>query len=190
MAEINLLKQTSPSQNFAKQIPSLLVKFFAVVGLAVVGFYVWLNVQNKLLEKNLVKLSAEIVESKKSALTMEKREELLTKQHQLKEYAKLIAGQTFFSQIFEPLAAQAYKNSKYLTMRATSDGSVSMKVNTPTLQDLDKMFQMFNTEDFMKNFNNVKVGGFYKSKNTEGVDEYLFEIKMNYNTEIIKAKTK
>ena len=75
-------------------------------------------------------------------------------------------------------------------MKAMADGSVSLKATAPTLQDLDKIFQLFNTEEFMQNFSNVKVGGFYQGKTDQDTDEYVFDIRMNYNTDIIKAKSK
>lgn len=190
MAEINLLKQTSPTQNFSKHIPSLLVKLFIVIGVVVLGFYVWMNIQTKVMDKKISELAEDIVNQKKSALSLAQRDELITKQSQLKEYVGLASTQTYFSGIFEPLAQQTYKNSKYLTMKATADGSVTLKATAPSLQDLHKIFQMFNTEGFMKNFSNVKVGAFFKSKTSDNNDEYLFDIRMNYNTEIIKNKSK
>lgn len=190
MAEINLLKQASSAQNFSKHIPSLLVKLFIVIGIGVLGFYLWVNVQEKVMVKKLNKLAEEIVNEKQSALSLEQRDELITKQNQLREYVGLVSSQTYFSEIFEPLANQTYKNSKYISMKATSDGSVTLKATTPSLKDLHKIFQMFNTEEFMKNFSNVKIGGFYKGKAGDNSDEFLFDIRMNYNTEIITNKDK
>jgi hypothetical protein len=190
VAEINLLKRSSSSANIVKSIPSLLVKFLLLIGLVVLGFYIWLNVQERALNTKATARSQETLQKKKDALVMDKRDELLTRQRQLKEYYSLLSNQTYFSQIFEHLAKQTYKNSKYLSLKASADGVVALTTIVPSLQDLDKIFQMFNSEKFMDTFSNAKVGGFYKNKTDAGTDEYKFEIKMDFKPEIIKASEK
>lgn len=187
MAEINLLKQNSSGASFASALPSILAKFLIVVALGVVAYYGFLYLEDKKTASSVAKLQTEVANAKKDALNRPERYELLTRQGQLKEMASLSGNYEYFTKLFKPLADNTLKRAKYTAIKATNDGEVTLSASVPTLEDLDKYFQLFNTTSFSTNFSNVKVGGFYKVKEKD-FEQYTFEIKMNFDPGLIKAK--
>ncbi len=187
MAEINLLKQKSSGQNLAASLPSFLAKFLIVVALGVLAYYGWLFFAQKKAATEVAQLQTEIASAKKDALGRPERFELLTRQGQLKELGALSGNYEYFTQLFKPLADNTLKRAQYTGIKADSDGNIVLSAVVPSLEDLDKYFQLFNTSDFSANFSNVQVGGFYKVKDKTG-EHYTFDIKMQFDPGLIKAK--
>jgi len=187
VAEINLLKQKSSTNSFAAVFPSVLAKILIVVALGVIGYYGWLFVEEKKITSNTVQLQNDIANAKKDALGRTDRYELLTRQGQLIELGKLAGDYGYFTKLFKPLADNTLKFARYTGIKATSDGDITLSVVVPNLESLDKYFQFFNTSYFAENFSDVKIGGYYKVKEKNS-EYYTFDIKMKYNTGLIKQK--
>jgi hypothetical protein len=187
VAEINLLKQKSSGSSFASALPSLLAKLLILVALAAAAYYGWLFLEEKKAAASISNLQIEIASAKKDALSRPERYELLTRQGQLKELASLSGNYEYFTKLFKPLADNTLKRARYTGIKATEDGQVTLSAVVPSLVDLDKYFQLFNTSSFSANFTNVKVGGFYKIKEKD-FEQYTFEIKMDFDPGMIKAK--
>ena len=143
--------------------------------------------EEKKITTSVTKLQSEIASAKKDALNRPERYELLTRQGQLKELTSLSGNYEYFTKLFKPLADNTLKRARYASIKAENSGEVTLSASVPTLEDLDKYFQLFNTSSFSTNFNNVKVGGFYKVKEKD-LEKYTFEIKMNFDPGLIKVK--
>lgn len=185
MAQINLLKQKSLGQNWLRLLPSIVAKFLMLVILAMFAYYGWLYTQNKKVNIETGAVEIKIIEAKKQAASIEKRDELLTRQGQLKQLESLIASHVYFSQIFKPLADVTLKTSWYSSLKAFSSGSISLSVVVPNIQELDKFLQVFNSPKFVENFSNVRVSGFKKIQENEQVS-YSFEINMDFNANLLQ----
>lgn len=187
MAEINLLKQKSSGQNFIAGLPSLLAKILIIVALGIAAYYGWLFIEEKKADVSLSDLQTQIANAKRDALNRPERYELLTRQGQLKELGALNGNYEYFTKLFKPLADNTLKRARYTGIKADSDGNVTLSAVVPSLQDLDKYFQLFNTSSFSSNFRNVKIGGFYKVKDINS-ESYTFDIKMQFDPGLIKTK--
>jgi len=185
MEQINLLRQKTTDQSKLRALPSLFAKFLIAVAVAVVVYYGWLVYQEKKVAKEVLSAKAQTIETKKQALEKQGRQELLTRQAQLKEYGSLVSEHTYFSQLFQPLANITLKSANYLVLRARSTGEISLTGQVPNVKELDKFMQIFNLSEFNKNFSNVKIAGFSRVQEKD-TSYYRFELTMNFASQLIK----
>lgn len=187
MAQINLLKQSAPQTDLWEKAPHIIVKFLAVALLLTLAGYGWLYVSAKQEGQKIVSQQQQLSDEQNKALGMKNRDELLTRQQQLKEYSGLVDKQIYWSQLMPVLASSTLKTAVYNSLKVTPDGRVDLDVSVPTLQDLDKYLQVFDLPEYNKNFNNVRISSFSKVQNAKGT-QIRFEVSFNYNPDIIKPK--
>lgn len=186
MAEINLLKTPSAGQSLMEKLPGIVIKLLAVLALAVLGYYGYLFVKVKSVNKQAGETQTAIAQSKNEALAMPGREEFLVRQAQLKEYGGLVASHDYISKLFPSLAKVTLKSAYYTSMNMTSDGKLTLTAMVPDLQSLDKFLQVFNQPEVSKNFNNVRTSGFSKQQTADGT-AYTFQLLMDFNPALISA---
>ena len=187
MAQINLLKQSGSTHHFGSAIPKIVVRILVVVLLVLLGYYIWLFVTIKSTEDKIFQAQAKLNTDKQAALTIQNRDELFTRQLQLKSLADIISKHVYWSQLLPELARVTLKTSSYSTMRASADGSVDLSVTVPNLSELDKYMQVFDVAEFNENFNDIRIGGFSKVVSEKGTT-IQFAVKMKYKPELIQYK--
>ncbi len=185
MAQINLLKQKSQGQNFLHYLPSILVKFLAVLLLAVLVYYVWLFVKARSAENEIRNLGQKIVQARSDVAAEEGRDKLLTRQAQLKELENLVSGHVYWSKLLPALSEATLKTASYSSLQILDDGDITLDVTVPTLVDLDKFLQVFDLPEFNKNFSNVRIGAFHKVPSEDKI-VFNFEVRMKYNPKLIE----
>ena len=185
MAQINLLKQTSNTGNFWSSGPKIFVRLFLLVLLALVGYYVWLYIDLSSTGNQITSEQNKINADQQAALSIPNRDELFTRQQQVKDLESLIGGHVYWSQFFPELAKVTLKNASYSNMSVSTAGDLTLSATVPTLEDLDKYMQVFDQPEFNKNFYDVRIAGFTKiqSKTSTAVQ---FSVRMKYNGGIIQ----
>lgn len=185
MAEINLLKQNKTDfvKNF--QALSALVYALIVVIIGIFSYYGWLVYDFKKVEKQIVLTQEKITQQKQALSAIPKRDEILTRQAQVKELDALINKHVYWSKIIPALAKITLKEAKYLSFQAGEDGSISLSVRVPNMVELDKFFQAFNISKLNKYFSDLKIGGITKLITKEG--EFVsVDVKLFYNKDLLK----
>ena len=186
MPEINLLKQNTSSGSFSDSAPKIFAWVLLLVLICLVGFYVWLYFQSKSIEEQAKTLQQSMANKKKEALEMEERDELLTRQAQLKALTGLVGGHVYWSQLLPEIAEVTLKTASYASLTAGgADGRISLETTVPSLVDLDKFMQVFDLPQFNKNFNDIRIGGFNKAQTKDG-SSIKFRVDMKYNPQIIQ----
>ena len=184
MAQINLLKQTTVSQDLWQVLPSWAVKILAVAAIGVLGYYGYLFITIRSTEKTINQLRQDIVNTKNQALQEPMRDELITRQAQIKQLGALIGGHNYLSEIFAVLAESTLKTASFSDMKITPEGKLALSVTVPDLVELDKFLQVFDQPKFYANFSDVKMGGFRKAQSENGLS-YKFDVSMRFNPAII-----
>lgn len=188
MAQINLLKQKSASQNFLEGLPALIVKLLVVVLIGVLVYYGWIYLKQRDVDGQIVELQERIAQSKQSVLENENRNELFTRQAQLQELDKLIEGHLYWSQLMPALANVTLKSANYSGLKILDDGEITLKVTVPDLVELDKFLQVFDLPSVNSKFSNVRIGSFHKVQDEDNT-VLSFDVKMQYNPEILKYQS-
>lgn len=185
MAQINLLKQSASAGHAWETGPKIFVRIFVALLIALVAYYAWLFFSIKNAAAQIVTLQNQISADKQTALSTPDRDQLLTRQLQIKDLQGIIAGHLYWSQLFKPLADVTLKTASYSSLRVGTDGGLTMNVTVPTLTDLDKYMQVFDLPQFNKNFSEVHISGFNKiqGKNSTAIQ---FSVKMKYEQALIK----
>jgi hypothetical protein len=184
VAQINLLKQSAPSNNLWEIIPKILTRVFAVVLIGLILYYAWLFFRSKSLDNQIAATKVQINTDRQSALNSPQRDELLVRQTQLKDLSGLISSHVYFSQLLPVLAQDTLKTASYSSLKADASGNLTLAVTVPTLEDLDKYLQVFDLPEVNKNFSNVRIGG-YTKVNIAGSTAISFQVNMQYNPSII-----
>lgn len=166
-------------------LPSFLVKFLIVVGIGAVAYYGWVFFQTKKVTAELVRVQDEIAAEKASVSGIQDRDELLTRQLQLQSLDKVIAKHAYWTHVLPELANVTLRSATYSNIKATAEGVISLSGKVPTLEELDKFLQVFNLPEYSANFNMVRLGSYHVAQEDEGTS-VSFEIKMNYNTGLLK----
>lgn len=187
MAQINLLKQSGGSRKSWQSLPKILARLALALLIAVAAYYVWLAVSYGQTDKAIQTAQQKIQADQQSALDLSQRNEVLTRQLQLKNLNDLISQHVYFSQLLPALADATLKTASYTSLQVNSDNSLTLAARVPTLGDLDKYLQVFDLPEFYKNFSNLRIGGFSKSKDPQTNGTSLtFEVKMDYSPKLIQ----
>jgi len=182
MAQINLLKQKTSSQNFWEFFPSLMVKILFLVVLAVIGYYVWLYLQIRSTENSIAEEKQASSLAGQGVKDVANRDEIYTRQAQLQQLDGLISKHLYWSYIFPALAKVTLKQAGYSSITVTSAGQISLSVTVADFDSIDKFIQVFDQPEFSQNFNNLKVGAFHKEGDNAG---YAFDAVLNFNKAIM-----
>lgn len=187
MAQINLLKQKTVSQNAWETLPGVLVKVFFAIAICVLAYYGWTWVRISKLNKEIKNLSEQNAQNINSALNLGRRNEVLARQAQLKELDGILAHHYYWSQFFPELAKVTLKTAAYSTLKADVQGGLTLSVTVNSLNDLDKYLQVFDQAKFNENFSDVRIGGFHKVIDSNGTS-VKFDARMTYNPNLLIYK--
>jgi hypothetical protein len=190
VAQINLLKQnTTNSFDFSRSIPKILVRLFLVVLLCLLGYYGWLYFQVKKIDSDTIALNAKMAGEVSLALGTTDRNELLTRQLQIKTLSGLISSHLYWSQILKPLADATLQTATYTSIETLDDGTLSISGSVPSYEELEKYLQAFNLSDVYQNFSDVLLGGYVKNiGKTPDSSNVNFQVIIKYNPDLIQYK--
>ncbi len=187
MAQINLLKQKSVSQNAWETLPRVLVKVFFAIAICVLAYYGWTWIRIGKINKEIKNLSEQNAQNINTAMNLGKRNEVLARQAQLKELDGILSRHYYWSQFLPELAKVTLKTAAYSTLKADIQGGLSLSVTVNSLNDLDKYLQVFDQAKFNENFSDVRIGGFHKNIDSSGTT-VKFDVRMNYNPSLLIYK--
>lgn len=187
MPQINLLKQTRNADSFLAESPKIIVRIFLVILLALAGYYVWLFVDLNKTNNTLAETQSKINADKQKALNIKKRDEILTRQLQLKALAGIINQHTYLSQLMPEVATVTLKKANYHNLSADSSGVLSLDVTVPSIDDMDKYMQVFDLPIFNENFSDIRIGGFNTVQGKDSSSVH-FQVSMKFNPAIIQYK--
>lgn len=184
MAQINLLKQPDSDSNLWSTIPKIFARVLAVVLLLLIGYYGWLYLDSNKVDREIVRLKAKINADRETAFSAPRRDELLTRQLQLKDVADLIASHVYFSQLMPKLANVTLKKASYSSLRVGVEGQLILSVNVPSLEELDKYLQVFNVPEINQYFSDIRISSYHKVQDKISTS-ISFQVTMKYNPGII-----
>ncbi len=190
MAQINLLKQSSGARNHWYFAYQLWVRVLFAVLLVILAYYGWLFFTLKSADSVIVSTREKINNDQQAALNSQDRNELLTRQLQLRTLGDVQGQHFYWSQLLPALAQTTLKTASYSNFTAGSDGEIILTATVPTLTDLDEYLQVFNLPQFYKNFSEVNISGYHQvqGQNVAG-NAITFEVKMHYNPSLIQYQS-
>lgn len=157
MSDINLLDQESgisKIKNKGKQWLSRLVGFILFLLLV---FYGYLFYQGWNLNKKITESETKVEEYRSDIQNNKKRQELITRQGQLKSANQLIDKHIYWSALLPELARATLSTARYSNIDAGADGELSLTVTVPSYSDAEKYMQIFDLPEYNKNFSNVRL---------------------------------
>lgn len=188
MAQINLLKQTAPEINLWSMIPRIFAKVFLVAIILLVAYYGWLVVDSKRVAQSILDTQTLINKEKQEGLNLPKRQEVLVRQQQLQAVNEAVANHLYWTQLLPELAKVTFNQVHYSSIKADTEGLVTMNGSVPTIRDLDKYLQVFDLSDYNKNFSDVRIGSYSKTQGADNNTTVDFDVLMKFNPEVIQYK--
>ena len=188
MAQINLLKQNQPS-SFSRFGIFPILNYLTMAGiLALLSYYGWAYLQNKKYDKKNQELAAVILQQKQELSSVKNRDELFSRQAQLKGYDELISGHPYWSQLLPELAKVTLKQVSYLSVKIDNQGVMNLSVQLPTMADLEKFLQVFDSAQLNKYFRDLRISGISKIQDEE--KNYVrVDIQLNYDPSLLNFKS-
>ena len=189
MPDINLLQTQSSDpgeavNNVARVFARLLL--IAVIGVivayAVLYFIGWRS------QSTLDKTNMQVQSRQAETLGNVGREELVTRQEQLKELETLVDQHVYWSYLMPELARVTLQSAQYTNIEANSDGKLTMTVTLPSYQDIEKYLQIFDLPEFNQQFSNVRIVGIEKTQ-SEGSLQTQLTVQLMFNPAFIKGRT-
>ncbi len=185
MAQINLLKQKKTSGSFLEFLPRLLVRIMLVVVLAMAGYYGWQFIKVGQISREIFAAQASINQAAADAGQVPNREEVYARQAQLQAFNSIVGNHLYWSGLLPALANITLKDAVYSNLQATKDGSITVSVEVPDLDSIDKFLQVFDLPEFVQNFNNLKLGAFHKQQSGNQT-AYGFDAQFNFNQSLLR----
>ncbi|GEM_PF-780626 len=185
MAEINLLNQKSTSHaNIGNLISSIVVKAVLAILLGVVVYYGYLFYKIKTTEATIIQMQNKIKDNQEKIKNFDKRDEIITRQGQLKELKELYKNHLYWSKLIPELSRVTLRTASYLNFSATADGKVTLAAVVPDYASLDKFLSVFDLPEFNRCINDVKLLNISKSQRADTL-ETKFDLQLKYNPELI-----
>lgn len=164
MSEINLLEQESSVSKIkskGKQWLSRLVGLVLVLSLLLYGYLFY---DGWRLDQKISESQAKINEYQAELQNNDKREELLTRQAQLKSANQVLDKHMYWSVLLPELARVTLASAQYTNIDADVDGELGLTVTLPSYNDAEKYLQVFDLPEYNANFSNVKIVSLLKTQ--------------------------
>ncbi len=185
MPQINLLKEKNSNPRALQGMLAIVNIILIVIILGLGAYYGWMYFSVKSNNNNILDIQDKISKEKSAALKQPDRQQLLTRQAQLKELEGLIAKHPYWSAMLPQLATVTLKEASYMSVKLDTAGFLDVSVTVPNTESLDKFLQIFDLPEYYKNFYNLKIGSI---SNGQKDNKLLtkFDLRMNYNPDLLK----
>lgn len=188
MPQINLLTNSEKPKSLPVQkLLTGLARLFALAFIAVIAYYGYVYYRSRSVVSKILAKQSTIVQMQNEVLNNPSRNELLTRQGQLQELAKLVNDHPYWSKLFPELARVTLKSAYYTTFTADVAGKARMTVIVPTYTEFDAFLQVFD-KSFSDQFSDVKVISVSKYQ-VAGATGVRFEVELTYKKDFIKKTT-
>ncbi|MEK7618352.1 MAG: hypothetical protein AAB410_04350 [Patescibacteria group bacterium] len=187
MAQINLLKQSKPSEFNNLGFFSVLSKLALFGIFCLLAYYGWLIYKHRATANQTSTLEAAIVSQKQELSEIKGRDEVLIRQAQVKEFDALVSGHVYWSQLMPELAKVTLKEASYLSFKAVDVGTISLAVQVPSIVELEKFLLVFNSPKINRYFTDLKVGGISRVQDEQ--ESYVrVDVQFKYDPGLLKFK--
>lgn len=188
MPDINLLQSESHDigsevSNAARIVARLLV-FVVVAAILAYGalfFWGWTT------QGSIEKVTTQVAAKQQEILANKDRNELVTRQEQLKELNTLIDEHLYWSYLMPELARVTLKSGRYTNIEAKSDGKLNLTVNLPSYEDIEKFMQIFDLPEYNQQFSNVRIVSIGKTQSENSIETRV-SLQLTFNPEFIKGR--
>ena len=189
MADINLLQNSGNNKKPLTSVSaSLAVKIAGLILILVLAYYAYLWFAHSRANKDLSAWTLKTSQAQSQAINEPGRQELITRQGQIKELDSLITHHVSWSYLLPELARVTLGSTTYANVSAKSDGTLQVTVNAPSYAELDKYLQVFNLPQFNQQFSDVKVLSITKAQEGSNLQTQM-KLELLFNPQFIKRNT-
>jgi hypothetical protein len=176
MAEINLLGASEKPKGLSLSgLVPIANKGLAVLLLLILAYYGFLIYKGSKIVSDTEAVNVEIGELQNKLLNDPNRNELLTRQSQLKDLQRLAKNHFYWSILLKELPKMNLKTASLLNFTANGQAQASLVVAVPSYADLDKFMQVFDRPEVNKTFTDIKIKSVTK---TEQESKLLIKAKI------------
>jgi hypothetical protein len=176
MAEINLLGASEKPKGLSLSgLVPIANKGLAVLLLIILAYYGFLIYKGSKIVSDTEAVNVEIGELQNKLLNDPNRNELLTRQSQLKDLQRLAKNHFYWSILLKELPKMNLKTASLLNFTANGQAQASLVVAVPSYADLDKFMQVFDRPEVNKTFTDIKIKSVTK---TEQESKLLIKAKI------------
>lgn len=188
MPEINLLNNNSgPKAGIGSTLASTMSKALIVVLVLLLAYWGYALFATRSARNSIASAKYAIEQDQQDIIKNGGRNEVLTRQAQLKQADTLITNHVYWSRFFSDIAKATLKTAAYGGFAVDADGVITASVIVPDYQSLDQFLQVFDLPAYNGNFSNVKIVSVSKSQD-ENVEALDARIKFNYSVGALKNK--
>jgi hypothetical protein len=189
MSEINLLSSQTPQVSSVNN--GFLVRLFARIFLLLVILagisYLVVLVVNYSTNKSLVTVQNKVKSAQAEALANKDRNELVTRQEQLKQLDTLVDSHVYWSYLLPELARVTLRSAVYSNISAKSDGKLNLDVTLPSYSEVEKFMQIFDLPEYNQQFSNVRIVSIDSVQNGTTIQIKL-RLQLTFNPAYIKGR--
>jgi hypothetical protein len=185
MAQINLLGAQEKTTNYAKALSSFIAKILALILVLVLAYYAFLFVKGNSQTKQVAKLEQEITRVEQDIQTNSDKNQVFTRQAQLKDLGLLARQHIYWSGIIPELARVTLKTASYTSFLSKENGDISMVVEVPSYEELDKFLQVFDLPQYNQQVNNVRVDSVTKVQKDDAL-RISAKVTFSYKTDSLR----
>lgn len=158
MSEINLLKTTTATTtDVGSKVTRIAIRALLGILILVIGFYVFLFLAQWSTNKKIRIANEAVQQVQTEVMNNKARQEVVTRQGQVKAANDLIANHSYWSKLLPELARISLSSASYSSISADADGKLSLIVKVSSYSDLEKFMQIFDLPAYNQQFSNVKL---------------------------------
>jgi hypothetical protein len=187
MAQINLLNKTGSTKRDIGSVVSVIIAGVVTFAFAAsIVYYAFLYIKARQINAQTISTQNKILKNQQIIKSMVKRDEIITRQGQLKELVQLYKNRLVWSNLIPEVARITLKQAKYLSLQATAEGKLDMQVLTTDLSNLDKFLSVFEDPRYNRCITDVKMTSLSRSQSVDNL-ETKFGLQVSYNPKLLKS---
>lgn len=188
MSEINLLRNDQSEDRFDAGFVALTVaRILLAIVVLIIAVYAILFFLNWRNTGKLTEVKAKVETVQAEILNNEDRNEVITRQEQIKELDALIGKHVYWSYLFPELARVTLRSATFTQIEADREGLLTMTANLPNYADIEKFMQIFDLPEYNQQFSNVRILSI-STVQSEDVIRTQVRLQLMFNPEYIKGR--
>lgn len=189
MAQINLLNKGANDRANISSIISQIIFWLVLLGLiAISAYYIYLYFNTRKVNSSIIEAQNAVKEITDHINTNSSRDEIITRQGQIKEYQQLDKNRIKWSQFIPELARITLNEVRYSSITATSDGKLELQAVTRDYKSVDRFLSVFEDKSYNRCITDVKLLSLSKTQSAQSL-ETRFTVQISFNPAMLKPLT-
>jgi cell division protein FtsB len=185
MADINLLEKRTTYSQVKERGKRWFLRIVTLVFVLTLALYGYLFFSQWNAEKQIAEHQSVIAKAQSELENNQQREELITRQAQVKKANQLLNDHLFWSGLLPELARVTLTQAQYSSVEISKTGDIFLTVTVPNYEEAEKFLQVFDLPEYNQQFSNVRILALGRAEKNN-VLQTTMRLQLTFNPSLLK----